>query len=121
MIGVTTLKKTTQDVSRNVFIAGLGVLSIATETSQKAFGTLVERGKLKQDSKQDSKSEGGSLTSTILNKTQDVKNTVVALVQKPIKGTMTTLGLPTSNEIEELNQRIVALTEKINALAPASK
>lgn len=114
MIGVTTLKKTTQDVSRNMFMAGLGVLSIATETSQKAFGTLVERGKVNQDKKKDFKT-------SILNKGKEMKNTVVALVKKPVHGTMTTLGLPTSKEIKELNQRLIALTEKINALTPATK
>lgn len=115
---VTDIKKITQAIGRDVFMAGLGVVSIASDSSQKAFGNLVERGKARQ---QDTDKDTTVLKEKLAERTTGIRSSLTELAKRPVVGVMTTIGLPTSREIEELNTRIQTLTDKINQLAPATK
>lgn len=101
------------NVGRNVWLAGLGAYSWVGEETRKTFDDLVNRGeKLEKDEK-------NVVTKTIDGATAKAKD-FGTKVEDTVHDTVTTVlhraGVPSSDEIGTLIERVEELTKKVDKL-----
>jgi len=118
MIRLNEIKSAAQKSGRDMFFAGLGVLSMAEESARHTFETLVEKGRKKRPEKGET-SEG--VIEKGAAKIKALSTKVTDQVERGFQGTLATFGLPTSKEVGVLSHRIQELTDKVNQLIPAAK
>jgi poly(hydroxyalkanoate) granule-associated protein len=109
-------KKLGDDVmnaGRNVWLAGLGAYSWVEEESRKTFDDLVNRGEKFE------KNEKNVVSKTIDDATTRAKK-LGTQVEDTVHDTVTTVlhraGVPSSDEIQMLIQRVDELTKKVEKL-----
>ncbi len=114
-----TLAKQTQlpmlrDSAYQIWLAGLGALSIAEDESGKIFKTLVNRGRAFEASTKDRLVE----VKDRLDVRKAASNTVDMIAEnldEGMSGVLSRLGLPTKKEIEGLSKRVERLTKTLEA------
>jgi poly(hydroxyalkanoate) granule-associated protein len=112
-----TLAKPTQlpmlrDSAYQIWLAGLGALSIAEDESGKIFKTLVHRGRAFEASTKDRLVE----VKDRLDVRRAAGNTVGMIAEnldEGMAGVLSRLGLPTKKEIEGLTKRVERLTKTL--------
>lgn len=128
---MTAKKKTKQlqndlmDSAHRVWLAGLGVMAMAEEESNKLFKALVERGETVETrgKKQVEKAKG--TMSGMKTVAESYWETFERTVDDQVTSIIHRVGVPTKSEIEELTRKVEQLTGTIEKLAakqtPAKK
>jgi poly(hydroxyalkanoate) granule-associated protein len=109
-------KKMGDDVvkmGRNVWLAGLGVYSLADEETRKAVDELIKRGKKFE---KDEKNVVSRTIDDATGRAKDFGNKVEESVQETMTRTLHRAGLPTRDEIRVLIDRVEELTVKVDKL-----
>jgi len=118
-----------QETAQNIFLAGLGALTLAEDEGRKVFKALVKRGSTVDTKNQKAFS---SVMKDVEAKVEVVKENVVdatsGTVQKISSGVesgmasvMHTLGVPTRSEIQTLTRKVDALTKSVEHKAKSAR
>lgn len=104
------------DAAQKMWLAGLGVVTLAQEESGKLFDTLIEAGKQVEKAMPSPTAalKGAS------DGAEQVWEKFVELIDQQVTAALHRLGVPTKDEIDKLTQRIEQLTESIEALRARS-
>jgi poly(hydroxyalkanoate) granule-associated protein len=106
-----------RDSAHQIWLAGLGALSLAEDQSGKLFKALVKRGK---DFEETSKNRMGELKSklNVRRATADTIDRIGDTLDEGVTEMLHRLGLPTKKEIDGLNKRVERLTKALEANTP---
>ena len=107
----------TADKAHALWLAGLGAVSIAQKRGGKAISGLIAEGhdlqtraqKLAQDATEQVKDALAPFKAGLKRKIKKVG----VVVQSAIAGTLARLGIPTKADIDELTQRVAALSKQL--------
>jgi poly(hydroxyalkanoate) granule-associated protein len=124
--GVSTMTKAIEkpkgiplikESAHEIWLAGLGALSLAEDESGKLFKALVKRGKTFEETTKDRIDE--------LKAKLDVRKTAADAIDKigdtfddGVTDMLHRLGLPTKKEIDGLSKRVERLTKTLEAAPP---
>lgn len=125
---VLDFKKVQDDLAtstRKVWLAGLGVLATVEEEGQNLFGELVEKGKKVEASskkawsktRKDLEATGEGITDEISGKV----NQITGRLDNSVSEVLQRLGVPSSNQVEELTKRVEQLSSQVDRLSGTSK
>jgi poly(hydroxyalkanoate) granule-associated protein len=114
-----------QETAQNVWLAGLGALTLAEDQGGKLFKALVKKGEA-IDSKNKKRFSG--MVKDVEARVEVVKETVVdaasgtrAKIESGLENSMAsvmhTLGVPTRSEIKTLTKKVDALTQSVDKKA----
>ena len=111
-------KKIGDDVikmGRNVWLAGLGVVAYADEEARTLYGKLVDKGETFENSER-------NVVGRKLNEVTDTAKKITDEAGEKVQGVVQTVmhraGVPTSDEIQTLIQRVETLTAKVEKIQP---
>jgi poly(hydroxyalkanoate) granule-associated protein len=104
------------DAAQKMWLAGLGVVTLAQEEGGKLFDTLIDAGKQVEKAMPSPSAaiKGAS------EGAEQVWAKFQELIDAQITAALHRLGVPTKDEIDRLTQRIEQLTESIEALRARS-
>jgi len=101
---------------RRVLMASVGAVVLAQEEIEDFVHKLVERGELaEQDGRKlvtDLREKRKSAQESTHNRVQETS----ATVDRGMEGVLGRMNIPSKSDIEELSERIAALSEKVDAL-----
>jgi len=100
------------DAAQKMWLAGLGVVTLAQEEGGKLFDTLIDAGRQVEKAMP---SPAAALKGASEGAEQ-VWTKFQELIDAQITAALHRLGVPTKEEIDRLTQRIEQLTESIEAL-----
>ena len=95
-----------------IWLAGLGALSIAEDESGKIFKTLVHRGKAFEAAGKDRLIEVKERFD-VRKAASDTVDRIAENLDEGMTGVLNRLGLPTKKEIENLSKRVDRLTKTL--------
>ncbi len=106
--------------AKEIWLAGLGALSVVEEEGSKLFRSLVEKGTSYEEKRKDQVDElwkeiseryekAGSRVGETFEKAED-------RLEQRLKAIITSLGIPSRKEIEELSNKVDALNKKIDKM-----
>ena len=105
---------------KNVFLAGLGAMSVAQKEAGKTFDKFIKEGKKFE---KESKKSINKLTDTAESKFDKFKNMgkkqfnkVENIFEKKVESALGKLDIPTTNDIGELNKRLETLIKEVKKL-----
>lgn len=104
------------DAAQKMWLAGLGVITLAQEESGKLLETLVDAGKQVEKAMPSPSTAIKSAT----DGAESLWAKILELVDCQVAATLHRLGVPTKEEIDLLVKRIEQLTESIDALRARS-
>lgn len=125
-----------KDHAYKVWLAGLGALSVAEAEGGKLFHQLVEKGTelekrgkpvvdkfVKQTTEKvaDVRKKAGSRAEKVGGEAKAGWTKVEDVVDEKVTATLHKLGIPTRKEIEDLTERVAALTAKLDGKPAARK
>ena len=97
------------DFAHNVFLAGLGGISLAQEEVEKFTKKLVERGQITEK-------DGVQLVKKIMKKTDRNRTTIEDKIDAAIQKILPKLNLPEKTDIRTLEEKIDTLARAIDKL-----
>jgi poly(hydroxyalkanoate) granule-associated protein len=101
-----------RESAHQIWLAGLGALSIAEDESGKIFKTLVKRGRAFEDVAKDRLEEvKGKLD--VRKSASDAMERIEDTLDDGMTGVLHRLGLPTMKEIDGLSKRVERLTRTL--------
>lgn len=111
------LQQDAKQMAHNVWLAGLGAMTLAGEEGAKLFKTLVEKGEAFEmaekppvDAVKGVYERTVEATTGMFNRFEDaIKDKTVSVLQK--------MDIPTRDELAQLNARVEALTQAIDRLS----
>lgn len=103
--------------AQSVWWAGLGALSVAEEAGTKIFKALVEEGKSWEQSQRERSEQTAKRIETLSKDGVRAVEAVEERVRSGVNETLHRLGVPHRNDVDELRDKIDALTERINQLS----
>jgi poly(hydroxyalkanoate) granule-associated protein len=101
-----------RDSAYQIWLAGLGALSIAEDESGKIFKTLVNRGRAFEASTKDRLVEAKDRLD-VRRAASDTMDRIAENLDEGMSGVLSRLGLPTKKEIEGLTKRVERLTKTL--------
>jgi poly(hydroxyalkanoate) granule-associated protein len=110
-----------QETAQNIWLAGLGALTLAEDQGGKVFKALVKRGAA-IDSKnrkalsaivKDVEARVEVVKETVVDATSGTVNRIGSGVESGMATVMHTLGVPTRSEIQTLTRKVDALTKSV--------
>lgn len=108
--GVGNFAADVQNNGRRVWLASLGMLSTVDERSRRAFEELVEKGEARKVRLDASVDEA-------LGKVKDFQGDVEQQVNARVGRTLERFGVPSSQQIQQLMDRVEQLHSKVEQLA----
>ncbi len=112
------------DSVKNVWLAGLGVVSVSQKEIEKLYGNLVKEG---QSFENKSKKQVNKLTDKAESKFDTLKkeagkriNKIEGFFEGQIEKALKKLDVPTNDELKALNKRLEALTAEIKKIEKAA-
>lgn len=106
-----------RDSAHQIWLAGLGALSLAEDESGKLFKTLVRRGKSFEEETRDRIGEVRSKLD-VRKTASDTVDRITGTLDDGVMDMLHRLGLPTKKEIDGLAKRVDRLTKTLET-APA--
>lgn len=97
------------DLSRKVLLAAVGAVALAQDEIEEFVQRLVDRGEIAEK-------EGRSLIQEILEQRKKAKEEIRHKAGQRLNEAFARMDLPTRQDIEQLQQKINELTEKIEQL-----
>lgn len=122
----TDLPEELAERSREVWLAGLGALSMAEEEGVKLFNSLVEKGetwekegrkKLSAAKKKVDKAKGKVEEAAKGSAITDLDDKILASVETAVEKVLQRLGVPTHTEVTDLTSKVERLSEQVATLA----
>ena len=108
----TSHEVTATDVARRVWLASLGVVTMAREQGEQLFATLTERGEeLARAAEKKVPAVG-----TARGAADDAWKSMTALVETQLSTGLHWLGVPTSDELTKLSRKVERLSASVDAL-----
>lgn len=114
-----TKKKTTKDeeksssplfkASRRVLLAAVGAVALAQDEIEDFVNRLVERGEIAEK-------EGNSLVDEVIQRRKKVIDRIQSRSTNRVDEALERMNIPTRKDLEILNTKLQALTEKIDTL-----
>lgn len=108
---------TIRDSAHQIWLAGLGALSLAEDESGRLFKTLVKRGKSFEDVTKD-RIEEIKTKLDVRKAAVDTVDRITDTFDEGMTDVLHRLGLPTKKEIDGLSKRVDRLTKTLE-MAPA--
>ena len=109
-----------KESAHEIWLAGLGALSLAEDESGKLFKALVKRGKVFEEDTKDRLDE--------LKKKLDMRKAAAGAIDKigdavddGVTEMLHRLGLPTKREIDGLSKRVERLTKALETAPPKAR
>ena len=102
---------------RKVFLAGLGVVTLAQEEMTDLFKNLVERGSATEEKTRN------LLADQIENQQKGVKKTTKRVekeVEKRFEDVLHWMNIPSKNDIDKLSRKVSTLNKKVSDLSKAA-
>lgn len=103
--------------AREMWLAGLGALSVAEEAGSQVFNALVEQGKSWEEKRRE---ETQKTAEQVRSLTEEGGRTVEAVeerVRNEVSEALRRIGVPHRNDVDELRDQVDALSEKLDQLA----
>ncbi len=94
---------------RRVLMAGIGAVALAQEEIDDFVGKLIERGEIAEK-------DGRKLINEIKERQRKTAKSAEDALDSRIERLLDRMNVPTKNDIQELNQKISMLAEKVDAL-----
>lgn len=108
------LRKYTQQI----WLAGLGAFSRAEEEGGKLFDNLVKIGEdLESKTREIADTAVEEVRGRVLEKATDTRERVEKVFDERITHALTRLGIPSQRDMDQINQRLEALTEVMQELS----
>lgn len=108
----TSHEVTATDVARRMWLASLGVVTMAREQGEQIFATLAERGEeLARTAEKKVPAVGVARGAA-----DDAWKTMTTLVEAQLNSGLHWLGVPTSDELARLNRKVERLSASVDAL-----
>jgi poly(hydroxyalkanoate) granule-associated protein len=105
--------------AQNLWWAGLGALSVAEEAGTQVFDALVEEGKSWEQARRERTQETAEQVEAITQEGTRAVEAVEARVRDEVRETLRRVGVPHRDDVDELRDRIEALSTKLDRLAAA--
>jgi poly(hydroxyalkanoate) granule-associated protein len=106
-----------RDSAHQIWLAGLGALSLAEDESGKLFNALVKRGKAYEETAKH-RVDGFKSKLDIRRATADTIDKIGDTLDEGVTEMLHRLGLPTKKEIDGLTKRVERLTKALEANPP---
>lgn len=97
------------DLLRRMFLATIGAAVIAQEEIEVLVNKLVERGELAEK-------DGKKLVHEMMEKRKTRTTHISDEISKNVEGALKRMNIPTKADVDALNQKISALSKKIDEL-----
>ena len=97
------------EVSRRLLLAAIGAATLAQDELEDFVRRLVERGEIAEK-------DGKSLVKEILEKRNITKHEIEIKAHKRIHDALDHWNIPTREDINDLSEKITALTQKVEEL-----
>ena len=107
---------------RNVWLAGLGALSVAEELGTRTFDALVREGKsweAEQGKDSLSADESPSTVQQLRKGSADAVATLERRIRSEVSDMVTQMGIPRRQDIDALREDVSQLSEKVDDLTEA--
>jgi len=111
---VKEMSREAMGMSRNIYLAGLGVAATVNDSAKGVFGKLVDKGAETSDKLPERKLSEMPAYSRMA----DLGKRTTETMSKQVKSVMTGFGIPTRSELEELNRSIEQLNARVANLTP---
>jgi poly(hydroxyalkanoate) granule-associated protein len=105
--------------ARNMWLAGLGALSVAEEASSQVFNALVEEGKSWEQERRKKTERTAQQVRSITEEGTQAVEAVEQRVRDEVNDALKQIGVPHRDDVQELRDQVDALSEKMDALADA--
>jgi len=113
------------DFARLIWLAGLGAFAKIEEEGSRLFETLVKEGeKFETRTKQlasDKVEEVRDRMEEVMDKATDTWDKLEEVFEDRVAQILNRIGVPTSEDIEELSRRVEALSENVRKLTEAER
>jgi poly(hydroxyalkanoate) granule-associated protein len=115
------IRKIVKESAQKCFLAGLGALSLAGEKGSRLFDDLVKKGKdFESKSKQGAENRAESMTE-IKKMAESYGKTFESAMDEKLKKVINKIGIPTKEDISNLNKRIEALMANLEGILSKNK
>jgi poly(hydroxyalkanoate) granule-associated protein len=105
--------------ARNMWLAGLGALSVAEEAGTQVFNALVEEGKSWEQERRKTTQQTAKQVQSITEEGTQAVEAVEQRVRDEVNDALKQIGVPHRDDVQELRDQVDALSEKMDALADA--
>ncbi len=105
--------------ARNLWLAGLGALSVAEEAGTQVFDALVEEGKSWEQERRETTERTAQQVQQLAEDGTDAVEAVEARVREEVNDALQRLGVPHRDDIDELRDQVNDLAEQMDDLADA--
>jgi len=105
--------------ARNMWLAGLGALSVAEEAGTQVFDALVEEGKSWEQERRKTTERTAQQVQSITEEGTQAVEAVEQRVRDEVNDALKQIGVPHRDDVQELRDQVDALAEKMDALADA--
>ena len=102
---------------RKLFLAGLGVVTLAQEELTELFNNLVERGTTTEEKTRSMVNDQVELRQKDAKK---AAKKVEQEVEKRLENVLHFMNIPSKNDIEKLSRKVTTLNKKVNDLSKAA-
>lgn len=105
--------------ARNMWLAGLGALSVAENAGTKVFNALVEEGKSWEEQRRKQQKQTAEQVKSITEEGSRAVEAVEARVREEVNDALRRIGVPQRDDIDELRHQVDALSDKMERIADA--
>ncbi len=114
-----TIQKVQKDITektREIWLAGLGLLYTAEEEGSRLFKDFMEKGKKLVEKGEEFEKKTKDVTSEKKNELTKRLDEVVNFFEDKFKATLETVGITSKSEVKELTEKVDMLTQKVAEL-----
>jgi poly(hydroxyalkanoate) granule-associated protein len=101
-------------LAQQIWLAGLGALSLAERGGTRVFHGLVEQGEAYEE-------KGRERVKRVRTGAREGRSRAKSSIKSSVHSTLGRLGVPTREELQELTERVEALTAALNGGKKATK
>jgi len=105
--------------AREMWLAGLGALSLAEEAGTQVFNALVEEGKSWEEQRRKQQQQTAEQVKTLQEEGTRAVEAVEERVRDEVNDALRRIGVPHRDDIDELRHQVDALSEKMERLTDA--
>lgn len=114
---ISNIQNDLKETASHIWLAGLGAFTVASEEGNKLFSNLVEKGASFENGDNPA-SEGVKKTvGTAKDMASDVANRMENALTDKVAVVLQKMGVPTREEIQQLNDRVDALVQAVTKMA----
>ncbi len=105
--------------ARSVWLAGLGVLSVAQETGAQVFDALVKEGKSWEQARREETETRRRRVQTLVDQGAQTVEAVEDRVRAEVDDALRRVGVPRRSDLDDLRGRVNDLAQKLDRLSRA--